>query len=68
MRQKLVLIFVCSALLHSPTLAQAVPEGVHEEASSASDVCGVTGQDALAKHSLDRTCVELIPRPVEAED
>ena len=48
MRQKLALLFFGSALFHSPTLAQAVPEGVHKEASGPSDVCGVTGQDALA--------------------
>ncbi|QNM82571.1 hypothetical protein H8M03_11275 [Sphingomonas sabuli] len=48
MRQKLALIFCGSMLLHSPTLAQAVPEGMQKEASGASDICGVVGQNALA--------------------
>ena len=61
MRRKLALLFFGSAVLHSPTLGQAVPEGVHREATGASDVCGITGQDALAireKLRSDQTIVE----------
>jgi hypothetical protein len=35
-------------MVHSPTLAQAVPEGVHTDVTGASDVCGVSGENALA--------------------
>jgi hypothetical protein len=48
-------------LLHWPTLAQVVPEGVHTDASGSSDVCGIVGDDALAirsKLKSDRTIVE----------
>ena len=49
MRQNLTVLFFSSALfLPSPALAQVVPEGVHKEASGASNVCGVDGRDALA--------------------
>ena len=34
--------------VHLPTLAQAVPEGVHTDVKGASDVCGVSGENALA--------------------
>ncbi len=47
--------------LPSPTLAQAVPEGVHTGANGASNVCGVRGENALAirqKLKADPTIVE----------
>ena len=48
-------------MTHSPTFAQAVPEGVHREAHGASTICGVTGANALAireKLRADPTIVE----------
>ncbi|MEZ5748584.1 MAG: hypothetical protein R3D83_01410 [Caenibius sp.] len=48
MRQNLSLLFFGSVLLHSPALAEAVPEGVHNDTNGASNVCGITGRNALA--------------------
>ena len=48
-------------LLHSPTLAQVVPEGVHSEADGPSNLCGISGDNALAireKLKSDPTIVE----------
>lgn len=50
-----------SVALHSPALAQAVPEGVHSDAAGPSTVCGVSGANALAirdKLKSDRSIVE----------
>lgn len=63
MRQNFALLFIGSVLLQSPTLAQAVPEGVHREASGASDVCGVTGQDALAIRERLRADPTIVEEP-----
>ena len=64
MRQKLALLFFGSTVfLPSPTLAQAVPEGVHKEASVASNVCGVTGQDALAIREKLRSEPTIVEEP-----
>jgi hypothetical protein len=35
-------------MVHSPSLAQAVPEGVHTDADGPSDICGINGENALA--------------------
>ena len=48
-------------LVHMPTLAQTVPEGVHTDATGPSSVCGISGEDALAireKLKADPTIVE----------
>ncbi len=50
-----------AAALHAPSLAQAVPEGVHSDATGPSTVCGISGENALAirdKLKSDRTIVE----------
>ncbi|MCH8614841.1 hypothetical protein LZ016_01800 [Sphingomonas sp. SM33] len=50
-----------SLLLHAPSTGQTVPEGVHSDADGPSDVCGVSGTDALAireKLKSDPTVVE----------
>jgi len=54
---------ILSVLLttHSPVLAQTVPEGVHTDADGPSNVCGITGTNALAiraKLKSDPTIVE----------
>ena len=33
---------------HSPSVAQAVPEGIHSDARGESSVCGITGNNALS--------------------
>lgn len=64
MRQKLALLFVGSTLLMPlASLAQAVPEGVHKEASGESDLCGVTGHDALAIREKLRADPAIVVRP-----
>lgn len=64
MRQKLVLLFVGSTLLMPlASLAQVVPEGVHKEASGESDLCGVTGHDALAIREKLRTDPTIADEP-----
>lgn len=64
MRQKLALLFLGSTLpLPLPMLAQAVPEGVHKEANGASNVCGVTGQNALAIREKLRIDPTIAPEP-----
>jgi hypothetical protein len=48
-------------VVHSPALAQTVPEGVHTEADGPSNVCGITGESALeirAKLKSDSSIVE----------
>ena len=40
-------IFAVLLCLPSPVLSQTVPEGVHNDVSGPSDVCGVTGEGAL---------------------
>jgi hypothetical protein len=35
-------------MMHSPILAQAVPEGVHTDAAGPSNICGISGENALA--------------------
>lgn len=56
-----LLVLSATSSLTSPALADDVPEGVHKEASGASDVCGIAGQGALAireKLRADPTIVE----------
>ena len=50
-------------VMHSPALAQAVPEGVHSEAKGSSSVCGVTGQDALAIRAKLRADPKIAEKP-----
>jgi hypothetical protein len=63
MRRRLALLVVGSALLRSPALAQAVPEGVHSEVTGASEVCGITGEDALAIRRMLRSDPTIVERP-----
>ena len=53
---------LCALLLvHSPTVAQKLPEGVHTDAAGPSSVCGIPGENALAireKLKADRAIVE----------
>jgi hypothetical protein len=48
-------------IVPTPALAQAVPEGVHSDANGPSNICGITGENALAiraKLRGDRNIVE----------
>lgn len=48
-------------VVQSPTLAQTVPEGVHTDATGPSNLCGISGENALAiraKLKADPTIVE----------
>ncbi len=61
--RKFCLFSVVSILLHSPTLAQSVPEGVHRDANGPSDVCGIIGDDALAIREKLRSDPTVVERP-----
>jgi len=54
-----------SALLvvHSPTIAQTVPEGVHTDASGPSNVCGISGEDALAIRARLKSDSTIVEKP-----
>ena len=58
-------LFVLSALLvmHSPAVARSVPEGVHTDAAGPSNVCGVTGDDALAIRAKLRAAPNIVEKP-----
>lgn len=47
MRRFLLLVLV-AVMWPSPMIAQSVPEGVHSDADGPSDLCGVSGENALA--------------------
>jgi len=47
--------------------AQQVPEGVHQEASGPSEMCGVTGLNALDLVAQAKASDELQPVPIETE-
>jgi len=49
--------------MHSPALAQTVPEGVHTDANGPSSVCGVTGEDALAIRGKLRGDANIVEKP-----
>ena len=64
MRQMLAFLVVGSTLLMPlASLAQVVPEGVHKETSGESDLCGVTGHDALAIREKLRTDPTIADEP-----
>jgi hypothetical protein len=56
---------VVSVLLavHSPTLAQAVPEGVHKDATGPSNICGISGENALAIRGKLKSNPTIVEKP-----
>ena len=56
-------LVAASLVLQSPVLAQAVPEGVHSDAAGASDVCGVSGADALAIRDKLKSNSSIVEKP-----
>lgn len=65
MRRILPVVFV-AFLWPWAALAQAVPEGVHSDATGPSDVCGITGEDALAIRAKLRTDPSIIEKPSDS--
>lgn len=61
---RLVLPLVSVLLtMHSPAHAQSVPEGVHTVATGPSNICGVTGEDALAIRAKLRGDRKIVEKP-----
>jgi len=56
-------VFLALLIVHSATLAQAVPEGVHTDANGPSDVCGISGENALAIRQKLKTDPTIIEKP-----
>lgn len=56
-------VFSALLVMHSPALAQTVPEGVHTDATGPSSVCGVTGQNALAIRAKLRADPKIEEKP-----
>jgi hypothetical protein len=52
-----------SLVLSSPTLAQAVPEGVHSDATGPSNICGISGANALAIRKKLRADPSIVEKP-----
>jgi hypothetical protein len=50
-------------LLHTPALAQAVPEAAHSEAHGPSDVCGIRGDNALAIRENLKSDPTIVEKP-----
>jgi len=50
-------------VMQSPAFAQAVPKGVHTDATGPSSVCGVTAQDALAIRAKLRADPNIVENP-----
>lgn len=47
--------------------AQQVPEGVHREVTGPSEMCGITGRDALDLAAQAKASDDLQPVPIETE-
>jgi len=62
MRGVLPLLSVLLAM-HSPAVAQSVPEGDHTDATGPSNICGLTGQDALAIRAKLRADPNIVEKP-----
>jgi hypothetical protein len=54
-------------IMHSPALAQAVPEGVHTDAAGPSSVCGMTGENALAIRTKLKADPNIVEKPSGSE-
>jgi hypothetical protein len=55
--------FSAVLVMHTPAVAQSVPDGVHTPASGPSDICGVTGDDALAIRAKLRADPHIVEQP-----
>jgi hypothetical protein len=56
-------LFLALLIVHSPTFAQAVPEGVHTDANGPSDLCGVSGENAMAIRQKLKADPRIVERP-----
>jgi hypothetical protein len=61
--RRIWLLWSASLLGHSPTLAQAVPEGVHTFATGPSSVCGISGENALAIREKLKAAPTIVEKP-----
>jgi len=61
------LFFSSLLFLHSSSLAQAVPEGLHSEVRGPSDVCGVSGESALGIRASLRSDPTITEKPSGSE-
>jgi hypothetical protein len=59
----IALFLSASLFMHSPALSQVVPERVHTGANRPSNVCGVTGQGALAIRAKLRADPKITEKP-----
>ena len=62
MRRILLLVSVV-VLWPSAIIAQTVPEGVHRDADGPSDICGITGENALAIRDKLKSDPSIIEKP-----
>ena len=66
MRRLSAVLFMLS-IMHSPTLAQTVPEGVHTDVIGSSNICGISGGNALAIRQKLRADPSILQRPSGSE-
>lgn len=65
--QKLSVLLAAGILVHSPTFAQTAPEGAHKNANGPSDICGISGDDALAIRESLRADPDIVEEPSSSE-